>query len=137
MFVEGKRYSPITIFFILCYDKFLTSSLKHEKDTSIIPIWNILFDRSLMGWFSNTISIDYGKQYTNPLLGQTSSKVIVNFSYAKFSHLQAKQVANSTERQICTPTSMASKNLSVCLLVQLTPIISGVAQKNGLKIKVF
>ena len=45
----------------------------------------------------------------------------------------SREVANLTEEKIYIHLCIASKNLSVCLLPNLTPIISGLAKQNGLK----
>ena len=42
------------------------------------------------------------------------------------------EVGNLTERKNSHTPYMVSKNLSVCLLQTLTPIISGLAKQNGL-----
>ena len=44
----------------------------------------------------------------------------------------AREVANLTERKIHIHPYMVSRNLSDCLLPNSSPIISGLAEKNGL-----
>ena len=45
----------------------------------------------------------------------------------------SRKLTNLTERKIHIPPYMVTNNLSVCLLPNLTPIISKLAKQNGLK----
>ena len=45
----------------------------------------------------------------------------------------SRKLTNLTERKIHIPPYMVTNNLSVCLLPNLTPIISKLAKENGLK----